>query len=221
MREMMKGRTLFGGTLRCAGLVAAAAIATIASADFVPAEPVPNATFDDNRLTITASGVGGFNYGQSVYTTEATFNPPLSYSAPGVSMSAYAHESRMSAAVSLTDLSAWNSAAAFCGQWLTVNETKSIRIEWDVVDVLGGDVFIRGASGQYTPYNFQGTSGSLNLILSPGITYHIIAQVYVAQGIEGSGFVRVTNIPAPAAVALISLATLAPRRRRATSATVC
>lgn len=208
-------RSLFGGALRCAGLAAAATITTAASAEFVP-------------LTSYSSTVHMFGWDGSytpVFDVGAGLNAfpaSLNYAGPGLSMSAYASSSVIGAYIHVTDAPAWSFTYLLLNQYFTVANSKEALLEWDLV---GWDSYVNSAVRVYeagvgfiAQYDTTDAPGSLLLSLTAGNLYAIqIGVIGVhGDGDDGYCFARLTNVPAPSALALLGVGMLGTRRRRRT-----
>lgn len=206
---MKEKKSLFGGALRCAGLAAAATLASSAMADFTPLAPLDF----PNRVL-------GYAYGPAAYAyfvdsnNAAAFTVPQSYAGPGLSMSAYAGSTLMGASLNLTDAATWSYAAVQTLQLFTVaSATKDITFEWDLISAYGKYSFVyQDGYGIISTYALPGTAGSETLTLTAGNTYTFWA--FIEQYDEGGGFARISNIPAPGALALLGIGMLGTQRRR-------
>jgi len=215
MFAMKEKKSLFGGTLRCAGLAAAATMASPALADFqsIPGYGTPNYTFN---YTVDAAGglvifdydlnyAGGFPLDTLNFTNYATL---IAYSNPGA----------MGAGVTAYGLGGYSYMGATVWQYFTVgNNAKRGTVYWDLT-----------AGNQYAlVYMYQfgvgailnevaGSSGSQHFVFTAGETYALIIRANMSAPINGDSVygVLVWEVPAPGALALLGVAGMVGKRRR-------
>lgn len=208
-------RSLFGGTLRCAGLAAAAALANTASAEFVP---VFDGTYPNYSFNYGVGPAPNFVYHvfdfQPVFG--AQFAPTLLTSNADGYLHAYANSLAMGAIAYAAPGSVWQYAGAGLQQFFTVSTSGNAMISWDLT-VAGQFGFVGVYEFGVGEIFFQdaGTSGSMSLALNENSIYVIVAAA-VMEGTTGETvYVKVTWVPAPGAVALFAIAgPLAAKRRR-------
>lgn len=213
MLVMKNKRDLFGGALRHAGLAAAAALANNALADFEPA--VPPSGLGPNLISLNAHNTSGAYVNDYASAAGAAFPTAQGYFGGGLVMAAYASTAAMGASITVTDAATWDDYAFInMRQWFTVAHTKQVVFEWVLTSVSYADARVYQAGvGDITPLVGAGTSGSIVLTLMPGETYAFTGFMSVL-GVEGGGYVRLANVPAPGAIALLGVGSLAARRRR-------
>lgn len=210
MIAMKEKRDLFGGALFGAGIVAAA-VATSAMAEFVPAEPLPG--YPQNILRAFGDGLPGY-VGGIDFSDAAVFPTTQSYISAGLSTSAYAGSSLIGVAVNLSDAYTWTTAGALAVQWFTVESSKKILFEWDLTNTPHGGSYVSQAGvGVISTIALPGSSGSESIVLSPGVTYRFGGEISIT-GQTGDGFARISNIPAPGALALLGIGMIGIRSRR-------
>jgi len=209
-------RDLFGGALRCAGLIAATTMSSSAMAEFVPAEGfnfTSNYAYDQSYNNL----VNTFNS-----TLTASFPTPAAYAGPAGTLNAYASATQIVASA-YASISTWLSGSAGVGQYFTVDNAKKALIEWDITNSpnSGGTVYQIGVGTVYgigNPFVAAGSSGTLSgsysITFLPGEIYIMSATVFAGQNHGSGGYIRMTWVPAPGAFALLGIGMIGTRRRR-------
>jgi len=220
MLATQQKRDLFGGALRCAGLVAATTMSSSAIADFVPVIPPffsysSNLAYDHNFDTL----VSNINL-----VFDANFTPQESYAGPGGTLNSYSSATLIGVSAYANNAT-WLYGAAGVGQYFSVDNAKKAYIEWDITNAPYrnyGRVYQLGVGMIFdigTPLEVAGDSGSLSgsysITLLPGETYYIRFLVGAGEFAGGDGgYIRMTWVPAPGAFALLGIGMIGTRRRR-------
>ena len=211
LKARIKGQ-LFGGALHAAGLSWSALLATTASANFEPAEPVGVIGQWGNWLQIIGGPVNDVEV-----NFDAAFNDPLFASLPGLTMSAYAHADAMGGTLLLIDPTAIDSYADIhCVQWFTVPSVQQVLVEWNLGDVAGGVALAAYFENDLLVGDQSGSVGAATATLIPGTLYYFAMQMSIFESIDYrvESYARMTVIPAPAAWGLLGVASLLVRARR-------
>lgn len=198
-------KDLFGGAFRCAGLAAAAVVSSSALADFTPAAGY-NWTYmhAEEFVAVYASD----------YTLAAAFPPGHGYFGAGLGMLSVSGPTYMGTSITIFDSNVWVYAHTVVNQYFTVDSAKQVVFDWNFTDADTAVGVIENISaGNYVvgPV-LEGTSGTMFVTLTPGNVYRFYGEIFAGFG--SGGFVMISNVPAPGALAMLGVGMLGTRRRR-------
>lgn len=205
-------RDLFGGALRCAGLIGIGAITESAIAGLSPMSQYAYLYGEDTN-------------GSWSYDFAYTFTGPgsLAFSYGGVTANTYWDHNQLLTGASVSDFDPgmWNFIGIHVATQFILNETRQVRLEWNLQGASGGNI---KTTSYFGTYFFELTNsdleldpvGSIVLTLEGGDYYNFIINLGVNTENTGLAYIRFVEVPAPGALALVGISMIGMRRRRRT-----